>query len=139
MMKQYVLTFLHRGLIFGGFGPIILGIIYFILSLTIPNFALSGAEVLIAIVSIYLLAFIHAGASVFNQIEKWPLAKSLFCHFATLYIAYVGCYLLNAWIPFEPMVIVIFTAIFAVTYFAVWLTVVSIIKATSKKMNRALK
>ena len=77
-MNIYTKEFFHRGLMFGGFGPIILGIIYFILSLTIPNFALRGAEVLIAIVSIYLLAFIHAGASVFNQIEKWPLAKSLF-------------------------------------------------------------
>ncbi len=138
-MKQYVLKFLHRGLMFGGFGPIILGIIYFILSLTITDFSLSGAEVLVAIVSIYLLAFIHAGASVFNQIEEWALAKSLLCHFATLYVAYVGCYLLNAWIPFEPMVIVIFTAIFIAVYVVVWLTVFFVIKATSKKMNRALK
>lgn len=138
-MKQYVLKFLHRGLMFGGFGPIILGIIYYILSLTITDFSLSGDEIAIAIGSIYLLAFIHAGASVFNQIEEWPIAKSLLIHFATLYIAYVGCYLLNSWIPFEPMVIVIFTAIFLAVYMIVWLTVFFVIKATSKKMNRALK
>jgi hypothetical protein len=31
-MNRYVKSFLHRGLIFGGFGPIICGIIFFIIS-----------------------------------------------------------------------------------------------------------
>ncbi len=137
-MKQYAKQFLQRGMAFGGFGPIIAGIIYLILSLTIQDFTLSGGEAFVAILSTYLLAFLQAGASVFNQIEEWPIAKSLLLHFLTIYIAYIGCYLVNSWIPFNPIVIVIFTAIFAVTYFVIWLTVFCIVKVTSKNMNAAL-
>lgn len=124
---------------FGGFGPIVAGVVYLILSKTLDNFMLGGTEVFTAIVSTYLLAFVQAGASVFNQIEKWPIAKSLFCHFATLYAAYSLCYLVNSWIPFDWRIIGIFTAIFAVIYFVVWITVYLSVKAASKKMNMKLK
>ena len=73
-MNKYFKEFLHRGLCFSGFGPIILAIIYFILSKTVDGFALNASQVLIGTVSIYLLAFIQAGASVFNQIEGWPIS-----------------------------------------------------------------
>jgi hypothetical protein len=139
MKKKYIKAFFHRGLIFGGFGPVTVGIIFWILSYHIKDFSLGGKEVFAAIASTYLLAFIHAGASVFNQIEEWPIAKSLFWHFLTLYLAYAGCYLLNAWIPFEPLVLGIFTGVFLVVYFSVWLIVVLSIKAVSKKLNRNIK
>ncbi len=137
-MNRYVKSFLHRGLIFGGFGPIIAGIVFFILGCTIPNFSLTGQQVFLAIVSIYLLAFIHAGVSIFNQIEHWPLAKSTLCHFACLYVAYSICYLINNWIPFDPVVFAIFTGIFVVGYLVVWLTVYLILRATAKHLNRQL-
>ena len=139
MKNRYVLQFLHRGMLFGGFGPIIAGIVYLCLSFSIEGFALSGGEVLIAILSTYLLAFLQAGASVFNQIEHWPLAKSLFFHFSTVYVAYVGCYLLNSWIPFEPLVLLIFTLVFALTYAIIWLSVFLAIRATGKRLNAGLK
>lgn len=129
-MNQYVKEFLHRGLMFGGFGPIILGVIW-----AISNPAITGGQLLLSIVSIYLLAFLQAGASVFNQIEHWSLPKSVLCHFATLYVAYVGCYLLNSWIPFDWRVVAIFTAIFVVVYLVVWLVVYTCVKLTSKKLN----
>ena len=134
-----VREFFHRGLVFGGFGPIILGIIYLVLHRTVENLTLSGAEVCLGILSVYLLAFVHAGASVFNQLEHWPVAKSTLCHFGLLYVAYVLCYLLNSWIPFEPAVLGIFTAIFVGGYLAVWLVVVICIKAAEKKLNQQLK
>lgn len=137
-MNKYLKSFLHRGLIFGGFGPIVTGIVYLILSYTIDDFTLSGKEMFSAIVSTYLLAFVQAGVSVFNQIEEWPLAKSLFCHFATLYFAYMLCYLVNSWIPFDWRVIAIFTAIFVALYFVIWLSVFFSIKAASKRMNSKL-
>jgi riboflavin transporter FmnP len=137
-MNKYVKEFLTRGMAFGGFGPIVAGIIYLILSHTLPDFALSGTQVFWAIVSTYLLAFLQAGASVFNQIEHWPLAKSLLCHFLTIYIAYVSCYLLNTWIPFEPMVLVVFTAAFIVLYFIIWSIVYFSVKAAEKKLNQNL-
>lgn len=124
---------------FGGFGPIILGIIFFVLSKTLDDFSVSGDEILLGIISTYLLAFFQAGASVFNQIEHWPITKSLFCHFVLLYAAYILCYVLNSWIPFEWGVIVLFTAIFTVLYFIIWFTVYFIVKATSRKLNATLK
>lgn len=138
-MNKYVKAFLHRGLIFGGFGPVILGIVFGILGATLEDFSLSGTEVLLGVVSTYILAFVHAGASVFNQIESWPIAKSMLFHFLSLYVAYLVCYVANSWIPFEMTVILIFTAIFVATYFLIWGIVVLAVKATEKKLNRNLK
>lgn len=134
-----VRDFFFRGLMFGGFGPIIAGIVYLILHLTLEDLALTGLQVFTVIVSTYLLAFVHAGASVFNQIESWPLAKSTLCHFGLLYIAYVLCYVINSWIPFEPLVLGIFTAIFAVGYAVIWLAVYVSIRVTVKRLNRSLR
>lgn len=137
-MNKYLKEFLHRGLIFGGFGPIILGIIYYIISKNTKDFSLSGGELLLGIVSIYILTFVQAGATVFNQIEHWPIPKSLLFHFGSLYLVYVICYIINSWIPFEPMILLIFTAVFVAIYFMVWLTVFLSIKAFTKKANKKL-
>ncbi len=137
-MNKYLKAFLQRGLLFGGFGPIIAGLIYFILSFTIDNFSLSGGEIFLAIISTYILAFIQAGASVFNQIEEWGIAKSLLCHLGLIYFAYIICYIINSWIPFEWLVIFIFTAIFLVTYFIIWFSVYISIKIISKKFNKKI-
>ena len=138
-MNKYVKEFLHRGLIFGGFGPIIFGIIVFIVSKTTDDFILEASEMLIGLVSTYLLAFVHAGVSVFNQIEHWSIGKSLLCHLSILYVAYSICYVINTWIPFEPKMLLLFTAIFMVIYFVVWGIVYFTIKATSKNFNAKLK
>ncbi len=137
-MNKYVKEFLHRGLIFGGFGPIVLGIVLLAINMAGEAVTLTAKDYFLSTVSIYLLAFVHAGASVFNQIEHWSLPKSLLCHFSVLYFAYSFCYIVNTWIPFEPKVLLIFTAIFVIVYFAVWLTVYVIIKNTSKKLNKKL-
>ena len=137
-MNKYVKQYLQRGLIFGGFGPIILGIVYAILEGGIPEFTISGGEILLGIISTYVIAFVQAGSSVFNQIEHWPLAKSLAIHLGSLYAVYSAAYLINTWIPFEPIVLLIFTAIFLAVYFSVWLTVYFSVKVTSKKMSKRL-
>ncbi len=138
-MNRYIKSFLHRGLIFAGFGPIILGIVYAVLQKTVTDFSLNGVQILIAIVSIYLLAFVQAGASVFNQIESFSIPKSLFCHLSVLYLAYTSCYLINSWIPFDPKFLLVFTAIFLIVYFSVWITVFVAVKITSRKLNEKLK
>ena len=137
-MNKYVKNFLLRGFIFGGFGPIIVGIIYLSLSFALDEFTLSGKEVFLAIVSVYLLAFMQAGASVFNQIESWSLGKSIFIHLSVLYVSYMCCYLVNTWIPFEWLAVLIFTCIFVLTYFIIWLTVFIIVSKTSKRLNDKL-
>ena len=138
-MKQYVKSFFHRGLIFGGFGPIILGIVYAILESTLENFSLDGVQILIAIVSVYLLAFLQAGASVFNQIEHWGIGKSLLCHFSVLYIAYTICYLVNNWIPFHFQVLIAFTLIFVAVYLVIWFSVFISVMLVSRKLNNKFK
>lgn len=137
-MNEYLKSYLHRGLIFGGFGPIIAGIVYLTLTLSGVSVAFDGIDAFVGILSTYLLAFVQAGASVFNQIEGWPLAKSLFFHLSSIYLAYVFTYLVNSWIPFEPIVLIIFTAVFVLTYFAIWLTVYFVTRAVTRKMNERL-
>lgn len=137
-MNNYVKSFFHRGLIFGGFGPIVTATVIFTISCFDEEILLNAKDLLIAIVSSYLLAFVQAGASVFNQIEHWSVPKSLFCHFTSLYLTYSLCYIANSWIPFVPQVIGIFTAIFVAVYFAVWITVYLCVRSTSKKLNERL-
>ena len=138
-MNKYVKEFLHRGLMFGGFGPIIAAIIYLAVSYTDAKFFLTAKDYFTATVSIYILAFVHAGASVFNQVEHWSLPKSMLCHFSMLYVAYSICYIINSWIPFEPKVLLIFTAVFVGIYFAVWGIVYVAVRGTSRKLNEKLR
>lgn len=138
-MNTYWKQFLQRGLMFGGFGPIVAGIVYCILFYTIDGVSVNGAEFFCAILSTYLLAFIQAGASVFPQIEHWSVAKSLLIHLVTIYLAYVSCYLLNTWIPFEPTVLLIFTAIFVALFLAIWFSVFLAVKSTCKKINKKIQ
>lgn len=136
-MKKYVVEFLKRGMAFGGFGPIVVGVICLIFSL-VSDTKFTGIEVFSGIISTYLLAFIHAGASVFNQIEEWSISKSLAFHLSSLYFAYLGCYLINSWIPFDWIVVLIFTIIFLVTYFVIWIVVYFITKDIAKKLNKKI-
>ena len=137
-MNKYLKNFLLRGLIFGGFGPIVLGIVFFSIELSGIELGLGGSEILLAIFSTYAIAFVQAGASVFNQIEDWPLAKSLLCHFSSLFAVYSLSYIINSWIPFEPLILLIFCLVFISVYFAVWLTVYLSVKAHTKKLNSKL-
>ena len=138
-MKKYRKEFFLRGLMFGGGGPLVLGVVYGILQGTVEGFSLSGTEVCKAIVSAYLLAFCHAGASVIPQIEHWSAAKAAFVHFAVLYTAYAGCYLFNDWLVFGWAEILIFTAVFAAVFVSIWLAVVLSLRAAEKKLNRSLR
>ena len=134
-----VKEFFLRGLIFGGAGPLVLGIVYLCLHRALEDFSLSGFEVFLGILSTYILAFIHAGSGVFHKIESWSPSKSCLCQMSLLYVSYVLCYVLNDWIPFEPLAIAVFTAIFVVGYGAICLTVYLSIKAYAKRLNRALQ
>ncbi len=138
-MNKYVKEFFKRGFTFAGLGPVVLAIVYLFLDMFIDDFSLTGKEAFFSIISVYLLAFVQAGASVFNQIEHWSLAKSLLCHLATLYAAYSLCYVSNSWLPFNPKVLLIFTVIFVAGYFLIWAIVYTCVKASSKKFNAKLR
>ncbi len=138
-MSKYVKSFFHRGVIFGGFGPIVAGIVYLILDLCLEDLNVGGIEMFTAIISTYLLAFIHAGASIFNQIDNWPIAKSLLFHFTTLYLSYTLCYFINSWIPFKWSVFLIYTGLFVLVYLAIWMTVLILTRRDSRLLNSELK
>ena len=134
-MNKYVKEFFHRGLMFSGLGSIIAAIIMFFEPWAMKD----GKTVLIAIVSTYLLAFVHAGTTVFHTIESWSAMKSAFYQLLTLYISYLSCYLVNSWLSFNMAIVGIFTAIFVLGYVVVWLIVYISVKSASKKMNMKLK
>lgn len=134
-----VKDFFLRGFVFGGLGPVILGIVYLVLHFTLDDLTLTGDEVFLGILSTYLLAFVHAGASVFHQIESWSLGKSALCQLSLLYVAYALCYIVNTWLPFDPLSLGIFTGIFVGGYGVIWLTVHICVRATVKKLNQKLR
>ncbi len=138
-MNIYVKEFIKRGLMFSGLGPVTAAIVIFIISLFEENLQLDGLQELIMAVSTYILAFVQAGATVFNQIEHWSVPKSLACHFSSLYAVYVLCYLVNTWIPFNINVILTFTAIFVAVFFIIWTVVFLAVRHLSKKLNKNLR
>ena len=130
--------FFLRGCMFGGLGPVVLGIVYVILHHTLEELTLTGTQVFLGILSTYVLAFIHAGSGVFHKIESWSPGKSCLCQLSLLYAAYVLCYALNDWLPFEPLAIGIFTAIFVGGYGLICLIVYLSVHAAAKKLNQSL-
>ena len=138
-MKKFVLEFLRRGLIASGIGPIVLAIVYLILQKTNAVETLSVNQVCIGIFSITALAFIAGGMNAIYQIERLPLMVAILIHGGILYISYLVTYLLNAWIDFGALPIVVFTAIFVVGYIVIWAIIYSIIKRNTAKLNKMLK
>ena len=137
-MNKYLKEFFHRGLIFGGFGPVAMGVIYCIISAD-KDVNFSGTEIFFSIISTYVLAFIHAGVSVINDIEYWSTMKSLLVHLSLLYIAYLSCYLVNNWIPFNWLIVIIFTISFVLVYLVVWFIVYFLDKKTTLNLNKKIK
>lgn len=137
-MNIYVKEFIRRGFLFSGLGPVTAALVIFIISRFQENIQLDGIQVLIMTVSTFVLAFVQAGATVFNQIEHWSVPRSLACHFSSLYAVYVMCYLVNSWIPFNINVILVFTLIFVVSFFVIWTVVFLVVRHLSKKLNENL-
>ena len=138
-MKKFVLEILRRGLIASGIGPIVLAIVYLILQKTNAVETLSVNQVCIGIFSITALAFIAGGMNAIYQIERLPLMVAILIHGGILYISYLVTYLLNDWIDFGALPIVVFTAIFVVGYIVIWAIIYSIIKRNTAKLNKMLK
>ena len=138
-MKKFILEFLRRGLIASGIGPIVLAIVYLILQQTAAVETLSVNQVCIGIFSITALAFIAGGMNSIYQIERLPLMVAILIHGGVLYIGYLGTYLLNDWLDFGVMPIVVFSAIFVVGYIVIWAIIYSIIKRNADKLNKILK
>ena len=138
-MKKFVLEFLRRGLIASGIGPIVLAIVYLILQKTNAVETLSVNQVCIGIFSITALAFIAGGMNAIYQIERLPLMLAILIHGGVLYVGYLGTYLLNDWLDFGALPIIVFSAVFVVGYIVIWAIIYSIIKRKTDKLNKMLK
>ena len=138
-MKKIVSKFLKRGLVCSGFGPLVYGIVMFILYLCNVETNSTGNQIFFAIVSTYLLAFLVAGFSVIWEIEKLGLGFAILIHGSVLYICYLAMYLVNNWINNDLTNILIFSAIFIGGYLLTWLVIYIIEKQKAKKLTKALK
>jgi len=138
-MKKFVLEFLRRGLIAAGIGPIVLAFVYLILQQASAIETLSVNQVCIGIFTITALAFIAGGMNAIYQIERLPLMVAILIHGGILYISYLVTYLLNDWLDFGALPIIVFSAVFVVGYIVIWAIIYSIIKRNTAKLNKMLK
>ena len=60
-MRKTALEFVRRGLVAGGFGPVILAVLYIIIERSGEIVSLTASQVCIGIFSLYALAFIAGG------------------------------------------------------------------------------
>ena len=138
-MKKFVLEFLRRGFIASGIGPIVLAIVYLILKQSAAIDTLTVNQVCVGIFSLTALAFIAGGMNAIYQVERLPLMTAILIHGGVLYIGYLGTYLLNDWLDFGVIPIIVFTAIFVVGYIVIWAIIYSIIRRNTAKLNEMLK
>ena len=138
-MKKFISAFILRGLIAMGIGPIILAIVYLILKQAVAIDTLTVTQVCIGIFSLSALAFVAGGMNAIYQIEHMPLMTAILIHGCVLYIGYLGTYLLNDWLDFGVIPIIVFTAIFVVGYIVIWAMICSIIRRNTARLNEMLK
>ena len=138
-MKRVVLDFVNRGLIAMGIGPIVLAIVYLILKKFDAIDTITVNQVCIGIFSLSALAFIAGGMNAIYQVERMPLMTAILIHGGVLYIGYLGTYLINDWLGFGIIPIIVFTAIFVVGYIVIWAIIYSIIRRNTAKLNEMLK
>ena len=138
-MKRFVLEFVRRGTIAMGIGPIVLAIIYIILHQTAVIDTLTVSQICIGILSLSALAFVAGGMNAIYQIERVPLMAAILIHGGALYIGYLATYLINDWLDFGALPIIVFTAIFIVGYIIIWAIIYSIIRRKTARLNDMLK
>ena len=138
-MKRFSLEFVRRGTIAMGIGPIVLAIVYIILRYTADIDTLTVNQVCIGILSLSVLAFIAGGMNAIYQIERIPLMTAILIHGGALYIGYLGTYLINDWLDFGALPIIVFTAIFVVGFIIIWAIIYLIVKRNTAKLNELLK
>ena len=136
-MKEFMKSFLKRGLMFAWGGPVIVAIVWLCLNGSGVMETLTVNEAVLGVITSTILAFVAAGISAVYMVEKLPKAIAGLIQFAVLYIDYVGIYLLNGWIPLSALPI--FTLIFVLDFVVIWLSIYISIARKVKSMNMALK
>ena len=63
---------------------------------------------------------------------------AILIHGGVLYVSYLITYLLNDWMDFSIIPIIVFSVIFVVGYIVIWISIYSIIKRNTAKINSNL-
>ena len=137
-MKKHVLNFIQRGFVGATFGPVVLAIIYAILGATGTISSLPVNEVVLAIISISVMAFIAGGITMIYQVENLPLFSAIMIHALSLYIDYAIMYLINGWIGEGITPFLVFTAIFFTGFAVIWGFIYLVIRKKTKDLNKTL-
>ena len=138
-MKKYLLEFFRRGVAAWGVGPIVLAVLYAILHSQGVVDTLTVEEVCTGIISLSALAFIAGGINFLYQIERLPLLVAILIHGSVLYICYLLTYLINGWLVWGTIPVMVFSLIFGVGYLVIWAVIYSVIRRNTAKVNEILK
>ena len=138
-MKKTVLEFCRRGCAACGIGPLVLAAIYLILQQQGVADTLSIEQVCLGIISLSALAFVAGGMNVIYQVERLPLMVAILIHGCVLYISYLATYLVNGWLGWGMMPILVFTGIFVLGFLAIWAVIYSVTKHKTDEINEILR
>ena len=138
-MKKVALGFLRRGVMSCGVGPIILAVLYLILHHNGVVENISVKELCVGIFSLSALAFIAGGINALYQLERLPLMAAILIHGSVLYVSYLVTYLVNGWLEWGRLPVLVFTGIFVVGYLVIWAVICFVIKRKTKNLNEMLK
>ena len=122
-----------------GFGPIVYGIVMWILYLCGVGTLSNGLEIFKGIISTSIMAFLIAGISSIWQKERIHLGIKIGIHCLMLYTSYLVVYLLNDWIVKDFKAIGVFTIVFVLGYALVWLIIYVVEKQKAKKLNSQIR
>ena len=137
-MKKIVSEFFRRGLIACGFGPLALAVLYLVLHRCGAVDTLPVQQVCTGIFSLTALAFAAGGMNAIYQAERLPLMVAILIHGGVLYGCYLVTYLLNDWLEWGPLPVLVFTGIFAIGYLLIWAVIWSIIKKNTERINELM-
>ena len=138
-MKKYILEFLRRGVMACGLGPVVLAVLYLILHRNGAVETLSVEQVCTGIVSLTVLAFIAGSLNALYQIERLPLMLAVLIHGSVLYAGYLVTYLINDWLEWSLIPVLVFTGIFIVGYLVIWAIICAVIRKRTARLNKLLR
>ena len=137
-MKAFWKEFVLRGLIGMGFGPLVVAIVYGILGATGQVETVTVSEMVRAILSICIMAFIAAGITGIYRTDRLGLPTAIVIHGGVLYLDYLVLYLLNDWVPHDFMALGIFTGIFSAGFALIWVIIFLIESRITGRLNKKL-
>lgn len=138
-MKKFMKDFFLRGLVSLGFGPIVLSCLYLILHSANVIEILTVNEVCIGIFSLSALAFVAGGMNAIYQIEHLPIMVAISIHGGVLYVGYLCTYIMNSWLEWGLIPVLVFTAIFLLGYLLIWAFIFFATRISTKKLNKRLE